>query len=201
MEELDCRGLACPQPVLAVKEALEGTSSGRIKVIVDNQAARDNVTRFARSQNCVVEIETSGQDFILTVTRLGPATGPAPDVTCEVPGTQASPRVVVKVSSRFMGQGEEELGRILMTAFLKTLGQAAPKPETIIFYNGGVHLTCEGSEHLETLQALEQSGIRILSCGTCLDFYHLKERLRVGAISNMFEIIETLSGAGRIVSP
>jgi len=202
MQVLDCRGLACPQPVLKTKEALDGLDLGEVQVIVDNPAARDNVTRFAQSQGAVVETAAQGADFVLTVSKTGPGRGAPAEVTGPTPQPAAAvPRVVVKVTGQYMGAGSEELGRVLMKAFLKTLSEATIKPRTLVFYNTGVHLTCAGSEHLDALGHLVQEGVEIISCGTCLDFFGLKEQLAVGRVTNMFEIVETLSGADRIVSP
>ncbi|MBU2550954.1 MAG: sulfurtransferase-like selenium metabolism protein YedF [Proteobacteria bacterium] len=202
MKELDCRGLACPQPVLNTKDALEtDPSGGPFQVIVDNPAARDNVSRFARSQGCQVEVADAGGDFILTLTRSGAASGPAPDRPGQPAVSPSLPRLVVKISSQFMGNGADDLGRVLMKAFIKSLSEATLRPEAVVFYNSGVHLTCEGSEHIEAIRVLEESGVRIFSCGTCLDFFRIKDKLAVGQVTNMFEIIETISGADRVVSP
>ena len=197
MTELDCRGLACPQPVLNTKDALDQMDSGQLRIIVDNPAARDNVTRFASSQGCSVETSDQAGTFVLTVTK-----GTAGQTVDTVPVAQSQePVVVVKVTSPFMGAGSEELGRILMKAFLKTLADATHKPAALVFYNSGVFVTCQGSENLEALRALEKLGVKILSCGTCLDFFNKKEELAVGLVTNMFEIVETLSNADRVVSP
>jgi len=202
MKSLDCRGLACPQPVINTKDALEEVPAGQVTVLVDNQAARDNVTRFAQSQGHTVSVTDQGNDFLLTITKAGTVREtPGPETSTNSTPGPAAPRLVVKVGSGIMGSGSEQLGRILMNAFLKSLSETTLLPETILFYNTGVYLTCEGSEQLETLRHLENLGVNILSCGTCLDFFNKKEELAVGAVSNMFEIIETLSGADRVVSP
>ncbi|MBF0530657.1 MAG: sulfurtransferase-like selenium metabolism protein YedF, partial [Deltaproteobacteria bacterium] len=120
MPELDCRGLTCPQPVIKTKEALETISSGTVTVIVDNQAAKENVTRFAQSRGYQVTSTSTGNDHVLTVTKSGPETGHSPEVTCTA-APEKSRRVVVKISNQFMGQGSDELGRVLMKAFLSTL--------------------------------------------------------------------------------
>ena len=201
MKEIDCRGLACPQPVLNTKDALEGMESGQLAVVVDNAAARDNVTRFATSQKCTVDVAEQGQVFKLTITK-GSASAEASDENIGASAAPAGhPRLVVKVANRFMGDGSDDLGRVLMTAFLKSLSDASVQPEALVFYNSGVYLACRDSEHLEALRALEEKGVKILSCGTCLDFFKMKDRLAVGLITNMFEIIETLSNADRVVSP
>ncbi len=196
--ELDCRGLACPQPVLNTKDVLDQMPSGMVMVTVDNPAARDNVTRFAKSQGCAVEIQGQGPEFTLLITKGQPAAEAAPSRSGTPAGT---PRLIVRLSSNLMGTGSEELGRILMKAFIKSLSDATVKPAALVFYNSGVHLTCTGSEHLDALRQLEQSGVQLFSCGTCLDFFGLKDKLAVGVVTNMYEIIETLSSADRVVSP
>lgn len=199
MKEIDCRGLACPQPVLNAKDALEEIESGVIKITVDNQPARDNVTRFVKSQGCSVESIQDGDNYVLTITK-----GEGGDVSGRDAAPESStglPRLVVKIPNRYMGSGSDELGRILMKAFIKTLSEATIKPSAIIFYNSGVYLTCGSSECLADIKALEEKGVEIFSCGTCLDFFSIKDDLAVGNISNMFEIVETLSAADRIVTP
>ena len=203
MQELDCRGLACPQPVLNVKDALEGMTQGRLTVIVDNEAAVGNVTRFAQSQGATVEAAGGDGLYTLTVTK-GSAAAEPPQTPADVPAAGSAPgkpRLVVRIADSVMGSGSDELGRILMKAFISSLKDASIKPAAMVFYNGGVKLTVNGSEHLPALQALADSGVEIFSCGTCLDFFNIKDQVAVGAITNMFEIIETLSGADRVVSP
>lgn len=193
MKEIDCRGMACPQPVLTTKKALEEIPQGKLLVIVDNLAARDNVERFAKSQGAKVEIERRGNDFYLHIQRGG---------TCErVEPDQRAENVVVYINSNLMGIGDEALGVILMRSFLKTLLDLNPLPSKLIFVNSGVRLTTEGSEVLDTLRALSEKGVEILSCGTCLDFYGLKEKLKAGVISNMFDIVQSLLSADRLIRP
>ena len=146
-----------------------------------------------------MEAAPAGSDFILTVTKGEP--GEEADEPRAKSAAADQPKMVVRVANQFMGDGSEGLGRILMKAFLKTLSDITLKPDTVVFYNSGVYLTCEGSEHLEAIAALEKSGVKILSCGTCLDFFNMKEKLAIGAVTNMFEIIETLAMADRVVSP
>ena len=107
--------------------------------------------------------------------------------------------VVVAVGSAEMGNGEPRLGRILMKSFLYSLTQLEELPQTVLFFNGGVRMTTEGSESIEDLKALESQGVEILSCGTCLDFYGLKDKLLVGGITNMYVIAQTMAGAGNVV--
>jgi selenium metabolism protein YedF len=193
MKEIDCRGLACPQPVITTKNALEEMAEGELMVIVDNPSARDNVERFAKSQGGMVNVEKKGNDFHLHIQKKS---------ACDLAeSAQKVEKVVVYISSNFMGVGEEALGAILMGSFLKTLLDLKPIPSKLIFVNSGVRLTTEGSEVLESIKALSDKGVEILSCGTCLDFYGLKEKLRVGIISNMYDIAQSLLEADRLIKP
>ncbi|MBI4620368.1 MAG: sulfurtransferase-like selenium metabolism protein YedF [Desulfobacterales bacterium] len=193
---IDARGLACPQPVINTKKALEKIEEGILIVIVDNVAARDNVRRFAESQGCTVKVEEGNGDYHLEI---------AKGFSCEVESkhreAKENDNIVVYINSNLMGIGDEELGRILMGAFLKTMIGAEPQPKKIIFINSGVKLATEGSEVLESIIEMEKKGIEILSCGTCLNFYGLKEKLQVGVISNMYDIIESLIEADKVISP
>ncbi len=192
MKEIDCRGLACPQPVLNTKKALEEGQEELI-VIVDNIAARDNVERFARSQGAMVNIEKKDNNFYLHIQKKS---------SCEMPETRSkAEKIVVYINSNLLGVGDETLGRILMRSFLKTILELEPKPSKMIFINLGVHLTTEGSEVLDTLKLISEKGVEILSCGTCLDFYGLKEKLRVGVISNMYDIAKSLMEADQLIRP
>ena len=193
MKEIDCRGLACPQPVITTKKTMEESEDREFILIVDNPAARDNVERFALSQGAKVKVEQRGNDFYLRIEK-----GTACDLTASA---QKAEKVVVYINSNLMGVGEEALGAILIRAFLKTLLDLKPLPSKLIFVNAGVRLTTEGSEVLESLKALSEKGVAILSCGTCLDFYGLKEKLRVGIISNMYDIAQSLLEADRLIRP
>jgi selenium metabolism protein YedF len=193
MKEIDCRGMVCPQPVLTAKKALEEMEQGEFILIVDNPGSRDNVARFAQSQGAIVGVEEKRNDFYLHIHKRS---------ACDLAGSvQKAGKVVVYLNSNFMGVGEEALGTILMRSFLKTLLDLKPIPSTLIFINSGVRLTTEGSEVLETLKTLSEKGVGILSCGTCLDFYGLKEKLKVGIISNMYDIAQSLLEADRLIRP
>ena len=100
-----------------------------------------------------------------------------------------------------MGEGNEELGHVLIKGFLFAVTQLDELPKTMLFYNGGAKLTTEGSESLEDLKSLEAQGVEIMTCGTCLDYYGLKEKLKVGTVTNMYSIVETMNQAGRIIRP
>jgi len=196
MSEMDCRGKACPEPVMITKKALEQLNGGPLTIVVDEPSSRENVERFAESQGCTVAVEKRGEDFYLHIDKGN---------TCEekeLPRAEKKARnAVVYINSHLLGVGEEALGAILMRAFLKTLQDLPTRPARLIFINSGVRLTSEGSEMLETLKTLSENGVEILSCGTCLDFYGLKEKLKVGRVSNMYEIAGSLLEADHLIRP
>jgi selenium metabolism protein YedF len=199
---IDCRGLACPQPVLQTKDILETTNLDRFTVIVDNEAAKNNVSRFVTSQGNQVTVEEGDGVYRLHITRSA-ASAPADLAGIETvtrPITQ-EPNLVIKIPADKMGRGDDELGRILLMAFVKTIKDISPLPKKIILFNAGVKLAVSGSDVLDALQDLAKSGIEILVCGTCLDYFNLKQDLEVGTVSNMFEIMSTLAQADRVISP
>jgi selenium metabolism protein YedF len=196
MAVIDCRGLACPQPVITTKQALEQLKGGELIVIVDSVTSCNNVERFVHSQGCSVEIKEQGQDFYLHIQK------PSGEDDEKATGTgQKEKKVVVYINSHLLGIGDEALGAILMRSFLKTLLDMEIKPSRLILVNSGVRLSSEGSEVLGTLRALSEKGVEILSCGTCLDFYELKEKLKVGVVSNMYDIAQSLLEADRLIRP
>ncbi len=198
MREIDCRGLACPQPVLETKEALEGLSEGEVlRVLVDNEAAVQNVSRFVSSQGYPLQVKEEAGYFILEVVKKGSGR-PVEGVSCERP--EGIFRVILLDSDR-MGEGDEELGRKLLLNFLRTLPQVSPLPQALVFYNRGVFLTVEGSPVLSVLRELEEKGVKIFSCWTCLSHYDLEDKLRVGQASNMYEILSLLMRADRVLRP
>jgi len=196
MSVVDCRGLACPQPVVVTKQALDQLKEGEMIVIVDNAVSCNNVERFVQSQGCSVEIKEEGQNFYIHIRKVH---GKDEQRTIQL-GKEIE-RIVVYINSNLLGIGDETLGAILMRAFLKTLLDLPIKPHRLILINSGVRLASEGSEVLETLIKLSEVGIEILACGTCLDFYGLKEKLKVGMVSNMYDIAQSLLEADRLIKP
>jgi selenium metabolism protein YedF len=189
-EIIDARGLACPEPVVLTKKALNEHSE--IVVIVDDNVALENIKRLASSQGCTVEEDRKGVEIHIRITR--------GDDACALAVKEAvsGPHVVV-VSSETMGRGEDKLGTVLMKSFLHTLTEAEVKPDIMIFFNTGVKLAAHGSEVLDDLKLLSDCGVRILICGTCLNYFELKEKLGAGTVSNMYDISQTMFEAGRLV--
>ena len=196
MSVLDCRGLACPQPVVTTKNALDQLNEGELIVIVDNATSSNNVERFARSQGCSVEVEERGQDFSVRIRK-----GKRVAETSASQEKEKAKKVVVYINSHLMGNGDEALGSFLMKAFLKTLLDLETQPNRLILLNSGVQLAAQGSKVLDSLKALSEKGVEIVACGSCLEFYGLKEKLEVGAVSNMFDIIQSMMEADRVIRP
>ncbi|MFC1705249.1 sulfurtransferase-like selenium metabolism protein YedF [Planctomycetota bacterium] len=203
---VDVRGKPCPQPVIETRAALAAVGSGCVEVLVDNAASAENVARMARTMGWDGQAEDSGDGSLrLTLTRAGE--GQDAQEQSEEPGVALAvtdarpPRVVVSIGSEHMGTGDDELGAILIKAFVETLQMAVPRPSTLVFYNAGVKLAVGGSPLLDDLRLLAESGAEVLVCGTCLRFFGIEDRLGVGVVSNMYEILGALAGADRVVKP
>ena len=192
---VDCRGLACPQPVIQTRKAM--AESERVTTIVDNETAMTNVTRMAEKDGYLAEVEEKEDGIFLHLSRAGRL--PLTEVVGVASAQGAEGPLVVLIPSDGVGRGDDELGRILLRSFLHTLHEVEPLPSTIVFLNAGVKLTADDSLVIEDLQALEGRGVEILACGTCLGHFGLKERIAVGQVSNMYSIAETLLGAGKVV--
>jgi selenium metabolism protein YedF len=190
METIDCRNLSCPAPVINVKKALQ--EHAEIRVLLDDGAPHENVTRFSRNRGYQVTEERDGSGWILTITGTDNSLRPASDIVLQ--GNR-----VVLITSERLGDGSEELGRLLMKNFVHTLLETGELPSRMLFLNTGVFLTCEGSDLLEALGKLQGMGVEIYSCGLCLDFFKIKEKLRAGTTTNMLAIAECLLSADLVI--
>lgn len=209
--ELNCKGLACPQPVLETKKALdELPAEAQLTVLVDNPVAKENVTLFATNAGHRVEASENNGEFILRITKgrggliqerkSSPQPQDQPDENQPDENPPARGAATYLVTSDLFGQGPPDLGQVLTKSlFVSLAGQEVP-PEALIFINTGVYLSTEGSPVLEQLQKMSAGGTTVLSCGTCLDYYKLKEKLAVGRVSNMYEILERLNGAEKVIT-
>lgn len=200
MITVNAMGDNCPIPVIKTKKAMqELTGPETIEVLVDNEIAVQNVTKMASSSGGQVSSEKiSDGEFKITIQMEGAASAAEEEVQC-VP--DARDNTVVVVSSDCMGAGNDELGKVLIKGFIFAVTQLDTLPKTMLFYNGGATLTAEGSDSLEDLKSLEAQGVEIMTCGTCLDYYGLKEKLAVGSVTNMYSIVETMAKAGKIIRP
>lgn len=200
MVRKDCKGLACPQPVLAAKELMEQHPKESIEIIVDNEAAKINVTRFLESQGMEVEIVQDADGSIHVTGTPGEKRETEPDA-CEVIFScdEGRQKILVFVPSDQIGTGEKELGIALMGNFLKTLKELGPDLWRLVFLNAGVKLTTKGSPHIQILEELEAKGVSILVCGTCLEFYGLMDQKAVGETTNMLDIVTSMQLATKII--
>ena len=200
MITVNAMGDNCPIPVIKTKKAMAAlTGPETIEVLVDNEIAVQNVTKMASSSGGKVTSEKLWDaEYKVTIEMEG---APAADGAEAVCAPDARDNTVVVVSSDRMGSGNDELGKVLIKGFIFAVTQLDTLPKTMLFYNGGATLTTEGSDSLEDLKSLEAQGVEIMTCGTCLDYYGLKDKLAVGTVTNMYSIVETMAKAGRIVRP
>ena len=212
MIKVNALGDACPIPVVKTKNAIrQMKGAGTVETLVDNEIAVQNLTKMANQKGYGVKSEKIADDqFKVTMEISADAAALIPDADAEAneSGTEClvSPsahqkKIVVAVTSSVMGTGNDELGAVLIKGFLYALTQQEEVPSTILFYNGGAALTCEGSASIEDLKSLEALGVEILTCGTCLNYYKLSEKLAVGGVTNMYEIAERLTTADVVVRP
>jgi selenium metabolism protein YedF len=198
---VDAKGLNCPEPVIRAKNALE--QHDNVLVIVDNDTAMENVKRLGTHLGCEVRIDKKDDGtYELSLAKTATAAGAKDDfvVSCDTtPGT-GRPFILV-ISENRMGRGNDELGYVLIKAFIHTVCQQKEKPDKIIFYNTGVKLAVKDSEVLEDLQQLAEGGVDILVCGTCLNYFDLTKEIGVGIVSNMYDIADSMCTAGRLVIP
>ncbi len=205
---VNAMGDTCPIPVVKTKNAIkEMTESGQVEIHVDNEIAVQNLTKMANVKGYPVHAEKKAESEYHVFMEIqkdqdeaAVQTKDLPEETVCVPDSVKKKKIIV-ISSDQMGNGSEELGRTLLKAFLYAVTQQDELPETILFYNGGVHLTCEESPALEDLKSLEAQGVEIMSCGTCLNYYGLTEQLKVGTVTNMYVIVEKMEQADLIVKP
>ncbi len=200
MITVNAMGDNCPIPVIKTKKAMQAlTGPETIEVLVDNEIAVQNVTKMASSSGGKVTSEKLGEkEYKVTIAMEDAVEAGEEEAAC-IP--DARDNMVVVVSSDRMGSGNDELGKVLIKGFIYAVTQLDKLPKTMLFYNGGATLTCEGSDSLEDLKSLEAQGVNIMTCGTCLDYYGIKEKLAVGSVTNMYVIAETMAGADKIIRP
>ena len=200
---IDCRGLACPLPVDNAKKAAEELNTGDVlTLLVDNEIAVQNLTRFAEHKGFGVSAQKKGDKEFAVIMQIAGADAAASseeEVACVMDSRRKG--MLVVLSANVMGTGDAKLGTSLMKAFVFALTKQDQLPDTILCYNTGAYLTCEGADTLEDLKLLESEGVTILTCGTCLDFYGLKEKLAVGSVTNMYDIVERMENAAQIIKP
>ena len=200
---IDCKGMACPLPVVNAKKAAEELNTGDVlTVLVDNEIAVQNLTRFAEHKGFGVSAEKKAEKeyaVVMTISGVASEAVKEEEVACFMDSRRKG--MLVVLSGNVMGTGDPKLGTSLMKAFVFALTKQDQLPDTILCYNTGAYLTCEGADTLEDLKLMESEGVTILTCGTCLDFYGLKEKLAVGGVTNMYDIVERMENAAQIIKP
>lgn len=194
MIRVNAIGDTCPVPVVKAKKAMaELNGAGTVEVLVDNEVAVQNVSKMAANAGATVTTEQVAEKEYRITIEVGGA-----EVTCEACEEE---NYVVVISSDRMGSGNDDLGKVLIKGFIFAITQLEKLPKTMLFYNGGATLTAEGSDSLEDLKNLESQGVEILTCGTCLNYYGLTEKLQVGSVTNMYTIVEKMTAADKVIKP
>ena len=201
MIKLDYSQHKCPYPVVETRKQILAHPGQVLEVLVGDQAGRDNVSRLAGKMGYQAGAEEAGSGFRLTLTpdrQQDSGTAEQPRSTAAAPATG---KTVIYCGSDRMGDGDDGFGRVLMRNFITTLLEMDPLPDMVLFVNSGINLTTEGSDVLEALAKLDEQGVDLATCGLCLEFYQKKEQLKVGRVTNMYEMVEVQCQAGRVVSP
>ncbi len=202
---IDCRGLACPGPVLQCKQCVDNDAPATLTVVVDNEAAKENVTRYMGTRGYAVSVAQDGAVWNVVGTREGAPEAPdaAPGCGCEVMSPAAlaalEQKVCVFLPADVMGVGDDELGAKLMASFTATLPELGEELWRIVLVNGGVHMAVPGHLCFENLKKLEDAGVSILVCGTCLDFFGLLEKKGLGQTTNMLDVVTSLQLATKVI--
>ena len=200
--QVDARGEACPIPVVKTKQALQALQGpGTVETLVDNEIAVQNLTKMADQKGFKVSSQKESDDCYRVLMTVEDQQANEQPEKCRCKPLPERRKIVAVVSADHMGEGNDELGRALIKGFLFAMTMQEELPSTILFYNGGAHLTCQGSDSLEDLHALQERGVEILTCGTCLDFYGLKDQLAVGSVTNMYDIVERQMKADLVIRP
>lgn len=200
MKEVDCRGLACPGPVVACGRIVKQEAPAALRVLVDNPAAEENVGRFLRTSGYAVSSERMG-DALWRIEASRDAGG-TPEAATQQPAASAvRGKTLVLITTETLGRGDDTLGAKLMDNFLATLPELGDALWRIVLLNGGVRLAARSGKALDSLRALEAAGVSILVCGTCLDFYQLLEKRAVGQTTNMLDVVSSLALADKIIRP
>lgn len=199
MRILDNRGLSCPEPVINTKRALEQQNGAPLVSIVDNEVSKSNVLKFARSQGYRTVVRQEGTSYYITIGQDGPD-----EMQADAPAQETKPSphtsVLYLITGEEVGRGSGELGRALQKTFLYALAETGQQALHIVFIHGGAHLTCEGSPVLISLERLKSLGWSIATCGACLDYYSLKDKLAIGEVTNMYAIVELMRSAAKVIT-
>jgi selenium metabolism protein YedF len=204
MKIVDTKGQLCPAPLIAAKKALKETAAGGSFILLtDNQTSLDNLSRFLHDNKADFRVSESGGVWTLTITRsAGELAQTKPEEYCASPVSHFEKgNFVVVISSDKMGEGDVQLGQLLMTNFIKALKDLDKLPQKMVFYNNGVKLATNSSPVIEHLRDLEKMGVELLLCTTCVNHYSLESVVGAGTVSNIYSIAEAMASSGNIVKP
>lgn len=200
MNIIDARKLNCPQPLILTKNAME-SGLNEVFVLVDNDTAKQNVLKYCNKMGYKSEVSDENGDIGIRINKNDSESYAVSVAIIEDKvEKQSNKNKGYLIGTNILGNGSDELGKLLMKGFIYTLTQVKPYPNFIIFLNSGVKLTSEGSDSIDDLSVLLQHGTKIVSCGTCLDYYQLKEKLKVGEVTNMYDIVETISASNNVIT-
>lgn len=191
MIKVNAVGEVCPKPVIMTKKALKEIESGVVEVSVDNQTSKENVEKMAKEMGHTFETKEEGNVFVITITKAGE----------KQENSSKEENIVISIGSDKMGEGEDELGKILIKGFIYALTEAETLPKTVLLYNKGVLLASTFEDTVKDLKVLEERGVEILSCGTCANFYHVQDQIKVGTLTNMYTILEKQMKAAKVIKP
>ena len=198
VQKIDLRGKECPIPVIQTKKALEATKDHSIITIVDSDVSKENIEKLAKSLKYKSTVKEAQGEFYIEIFK---QSGIDLSEELSYPSKNSSPEdLTVMITRDTLGDGKRELGEVLMKGYIYTLTEAPKTPKNLLFLNSGVHLTVEGSPVIDHLRRLEEKGVTILSCGTCLDYYKVKNKLVVGGIGNMYDMVEKSNGTKKTVT-
>ncbi len=198
MIKINALGDTCPIPVIKAKTALKEIDiNGTVLVSVDNEISKQNLEKMAKELGFDYTSEKISNDEYNVKIVKGYGSSEVEQIRKEVNKN----KIIVVISSDKMGLGNDELGQTLMKGFIYALTEQETLPDSIIFYNGGVKLTVEGSSAIDDLNKLSEKGVSIVSCGACLNYYGLTEKLKVGEITNMYTILEKMMSSDKIIKP
>jgi selenium metabolism protein YedF len=195
-KKLDCRGLACPHPVIKTKEIVDQGGVEKLTVLVDNLAAQENVSRFLQRCGYEVRVEEQTGTFAVIGRQGELAAAAGPGASSEPAPAQ---KILVLIGADRLGTGDDSLGRKLLVSFIGTLKEMGQELWCLVLLNAGVKLAVTGSEVLASLQELEQGGVMILVCGTCLNHFNLLEQKQVGETTNMLDIVTHMQLADKVI--
>jgi len=204
MKIVDTKGQLCPAPLIATKKALKETAVGEsFIVITDNQTSFNNLNRFLKDNNADFQVSDTGGVWTLTITKTtGDVTPSKVEEYCNSSNLHFQKGdFIIVVTSDKMGEGDDDLGHLLMNNFIKALKDLDRLPQKMIFYNNGVKLAANSSPVIEHLKDLEKMGVELLLCATCVNYYSLESVVAAGTLSNMYAIAEVMASAGNIVRP